>query len=100
MRSRQVAQNVSMSSMELNCEPHCAQTIGDGLPSGRSIVFIPAVRVRARRLNSFLLFMRLSLKRCKGNGAHRRPHAVTKPCGQSRGVQSLENAVEADAHVF
>src|SRR5215471_19832213 len=96
--SRQVAQNVSTSSRELNCEPHCAQ-IDCGVAS-EAMAAAPSPAREARALPGTFVFMRLALKHCKGNGSHHRPHEVTKPCGQSHGAQFRDTAAGADAHAF
>src|SRR5215472_14791933 len=96
--SRQVAQNVSESSIELNCEPHCAQT--DCVVAPEATAGAPSPAREARALPGTFVFMRLALKHCKGNGAHHPLHEVTKPCGQSHGEQFRDTAAGADAHAF
>src|SRR5215471_7604765 len=96
--SRQVAQNVSMSSRELNCETHCAQT--DCAVAPEATAGAPSPAREARALPGTFVFTRLALKSCKGNGVHHPLHEVTKPCGQSHGEQFRDTAAGADAHAF
>src|SRR6266853_4187451 len=91
-------QMLSPPMVESRREPHCAQTIGDGLPSGRSIVFISASGVTARWLHWFFSFMRLPPKYCKDSAVLRQSRAAPKRCERFRGARFRDNAVAADGH--
>src|SRR5215813_13269724 len=82
-RRRQLTQQLSVPSVELSREPHCAQT-------------------GCRAVDSTLCvsFMTPGPKHCKDSAIPRQSPAAMTPYEQLRGERSRDNAIAADEHAF